>query len=58
MEYFILIKVYDFYIQHAYPKIVGIIYLDTPVEECIKRISKRNRKEEANTDESYLKAIK
>ena len=43
MEYRMLMNTYDFYIQHAYPQLSGIIYLDTPVDECIRRITKRNK---------------
>lgn len=46
MEHCMLMNEYDFYIQYIYPQISGIIYLDTPIDECLKRISRRNRKEE------------
>ena len=55
MEYRMLMNTYDFYLQNIYPQLTGIIYLDTPVEECIKRIIKRNRCEESTIDKSYLK---
>ena len=58
MEYCMLRKTYDFYLENVYPQIAGIIYLDTPVDECIKRITKRNRGEECNIEKSYLEAIK
>ena len=58
MEYCMLMNTYDFYLQHIYPQLSGIIYLDTPVDECIKRITKRNRGEECNIEKSYLEAIK
>ena len=58
MEYCMLMNTYNFYLQNIYPQISGIIYLDTPVDECIKRISKRNRGEECNIEKSYLEAIK
>ena len=58
MEYCMLMKTYDFYLQNVYPQLSGIIYLDTPVDECIKRIIKRNRGEECNIEKSYLEAIK
>ena len=58
MEYSMLKKTYDFYLENVYPQIAGIIYLDTPVDECIKRITKRNRGEECNIEKSYLEAIK
>ena len=46
MEYRMLMNTYKFYLQHVYPRLDGIIYLDTPVDECIRRITKRNRGEE------------
>ena len=58
MEYCMLMNTYDFYLQNVYPQISGIIYLDTPVDECIKRITKRNRGEECNIEKSYLEALK
>ena len=58
MEYRMLMNTYDFYLQHVYPKIDGIIYLDTPVDECIKRITKRNRGEECSIERSYLELLK
>ena len=53
-----LMNTYNFYLQNIYPQIAGIIYLDTPVDECIKRITKRNRGEECNIEKTYLEAIK
>ena len=58
MEYCMLINTYNFYLAHVYPQISGIIYLDTPVDECIKRITRRNRGEECTIEKSYLEAIK
>ena len=58
MEYCMLMNTYDFYLQNVYPQLAGIIYLDTPVDECIRRITKRNRGEECNIEKSYLEAIK
>ena len=58
MEYCMLTNVYNFYLTHVYPQISGIIYLDTPVEECINRITRRNRGEECTIEKSYLDAIK
>ena len=58
MEYCMLINTYKFYLDNVYPQLSGIIYLDTPVNECIKRITKRNRGEECNIEKSYLEAIK
>ena len=58
MEYLMLINTYKFYVQHIYPQLSGIIYLDTPVNECIKRITKRNRGEECTIKKSYLELLK
>ena len=58
MEYTMLINTYNFYLEHVYPQIAGIIYLDTPVEECRRRITKRNRGEECTIEKSYLNSIK
>ena len=58
MEYAMLKNTYKFYLDHVYPQLAGIIYLDTPVEECIRRITKRNRGEECNIKKNYLEAIK
>ena len=58
IEYTMLMNTYHFYLQHVYPQLSGIIYLDTPVDECIKRITKRNRGEECTIERSYLQSIK
>ena len=58
MEYHMLLNTYKFYVQHVYPQLAGIIYLDTPVNECIKRITKRNRGEECTIEKSYLELLK
>ena len=58
IEYTMLMNTYHFYLQHVYPQLSGIIYLDTPVDECIKRITKRNRGEECTIERSYLQCIK
>ena len=58
MEYRMLLNTYDFYLQHVHPQLSGIIYLDTPVDECIKRITKRNRGEECSIERSYLQSLK
>ena len=39
MEYAMLKNTYKFYLDHVYPQLAGIIYLDTPVDECIRRIT-------------------
>ena len=58
MEYHMLINTYHFYLKYVYPHLSGIIYLDTPVEECIRRITKRNRGEECSIEKSYLELLK
>ena len=58
MEYHMLLNTYKFYEEHVYPQLSGIIYLDTPVNECIKRITKRNRGEECSIEKSYLEILK
>ena len=58
MEHCMLMNVYNFYIRHIYPQISGIIYLDKSIDECLTRISKRNRKEECAIEKSYLVLIK
>jgi len=54
MEYTMLMNTYDLYIQHVYPHLSGIIYLNTPVNLCINRIINRNRGEESGVDVEYL----
>ena len=48
------INVENFLSNNVYPKLSGIIYLDTPVEECINRMIKRGRKEEKSLTKEYL----
>ena len=59
MEYNILLKTWDFYIQNVYPQLSGIIYLNTPVDVdvCVQRIILRNRNEENSVDKNYLKLL-
>lgn len=57
-EYKMLIDTYHFYLENVYPQLAGVIYLDTPVEECVERIKKRNRGEECSIEVSYLQRIK
>ena len=47
-------NLYEFLSNNVYPKLSGIIYLDTPVEECINRMIKRGRKEEKSLTKEYL----
>ena len=58
MEFKMLKNTYQFYLKHVYPRLDGIIYLDTPVDECIRRITKRNRGEECGIEKSYLELLK
>ena len=58
MEYIMLINTYDFFSKNLYPQLNGIIYLDTPVDECLKRIVHRNRIEELKIEKKYLADIK
>ena len=57
MEYNILLKNWDFYIQNVYPQLLGIIYLNTHVDVCVNRIIQRNWNEECNVDQSYLNIL-
>lgn len=54
MEVAMFNNLYEFLSCNVYPKLNGIIYLDTPVETCIERIQKRGRKEEATISGEYL----
>ena len=54
MEYCMLTNIYNFYIQNIYPQLSGILYLDTPVDECIKRMKERGRNEEKTLTAEYL----
>lgn len=53
MEMHILDEIRSDFLK-TYPSFNGIIYLDTDIETCIKRIKKRNRNEEQNIDKEYL----
>lgn len=57
-EYKMLMNTFQFYLDHVYPQLAGVIYLDTPVDECVNRIKKRNRGEECSIDTDYLDRIK
>ena len=57
MEEAMFNNLYEFLSNNVYPKLTGIIYLDTPVEECIKRMKKRGRKEEESLKADYLKQL-
>ena len=57
MKYRMLNNTYDFHLKHVYPQLSGIIYLDTLVNVCIRRITKRNRGEECGIEKSYLELL-
>ena len=57
MEQAMFNNLYEFLSKNVYPKLCGIIYLDTPVEECIRRIEERGRKEEKTIKPEYLKQL-
>ena len=54
MEEAMFKNLYEFLSNNVYPKLTGIIYLDTPVEECIKRMKERGRNEEKSLTAEYL----
>ena len=54
MEEAMFKNLYEFLSNNVYPKLSGIIYLDTPVDECIKRMKERGRKEEKSITAEYL----
>ena len=57
MEEAMFKNLYEFLSNNVYPKLTGIIYLDTPVEECIQRMKERGRKEEETLKPDYLKQL-
>lgn len=57
MEQDMFNNLYQFLMENVYPRLCGIIYLDTSVEECIRRIAKRNRSEELNVDKEFLQKL-
>ena len=54
MEEAMFQNLFEFLSRNIYPKLSGIVYLDTPVEECIKRMEERGRKEEKSIKADYL----
>ena len=54
MEVAMFNNLYEFLSNNVYPKLSGIIYLDTPVEECINRMIQRGRKAEKSLTKEYL----
>lgn len=57
MEIAMFSNLYEFLSKNVYPKMNGIIYLDTPVEECASRMKKRGREGEQNISLEYLKQL-
>ena len=57
MEIAMFSNLYEFLSRNVYPKMNGIIYLDTPVEECVSRMKKRGREGEQNISAEYLKQL-
>lgn len=43
--------------RSLYPKLNGIIYINTDTKTCLKRIKDRGRKEETGINEDYLKKL-
>ena len=54
MEEAMFNNLYEFLSTNVYPRLNGIIYLDTPVDECVKRMKIRGRKEEESITPEYL----
>ena len=54
MEEAMFKNLYEFLSNNIYPKLSGIIYLDTPVDVCIQRMIQRGRKEEKSLTKEYL----
>ena len=57
MEEAMFKNLYEFLSNNVYPKLSGIIYLDTPVDECIQRMILRGRKEEKSITKEYLQQL-
>ena len=57
MEEAMFKNLYEFLSNNVYPKLSGIIYLDTPVDECIHRMILRGRKEEKSITKEYLQQL-
>lgn len=52
-----ILKEFFVFFMQEYPKLDGIIYLDTDVETCLQRITKRGREEEKGINYFYLKKL-
>ena len=57
MEEAMFNNLYEFLSKNVYPKLSGIIYLNTPVDECIRRMKERGRKEEVTIQADYLQQL-
>ena len=57
MEQEMFNNLYEFLMENVYPRLRGIIYLNTSVDECVKRIAKRNRSEETSVDKEFLQKL-
>jgi len=57
MENAMFNNLYNFLCENVYPKLEGVIFLDTPVDECLKRMKTRGRKEEEKIDKDYLNTL-
>ena len=57
MEEAIFNNLYEFLSNNVFPNLTGIIYLDIPIEECIKRMKKRGRKAEELLSVEYIKQL-
>lgn len=56
LEMGVLKDLYD-YFKSVFPKLDGIIYIDTDVSTCLKRIKERGREEENGINGEYLKKL-
>lgn len=52
-----ILKNFYEYFKMTYPRLNGVIYIDTDVEECLRRITQRGRTEEIKINYSYLKKL-
>ncbi len=57
MEVTMFQHLFGFISNNLYPKLSGIIYLETPAEVCINRIEQRGRKEEKSLSKEYLEQL-
>ena len=52
-----ILKNFYEHFKETYPKLNGVIYVDTDVEECLRRITQRGRIEETKINYLYLKKL-